>query len=195
MYVYVVSDSACAYVNSKLRFNATLTLDTLDPQHDPLAFGPMTSLDRWSFTPRSEYVGELHPDGISSSFFCSTVRIADGDRRIGTPLTYAPALGVPLSLTDPRFAPDPNVLASRLRLQLPLVMPNYQAWDPIRVLHAYDMLSGTPYTEVTARVEAELLQTPLSDEVYLDHRFRVLTLERWWQVKNTQRHNWQPLYA
>ncbi|KAI4188595.1 MAG: hypothetical protein L6R41_002023 [Letrouitia leprolyta] len=127
------------------------------PQHVDLA--------QWSSTKPSEYYGELHSDG--------------------GPLTYAPTLGVPLLYTDPRYA---HLASSRPpQLEIAYEMPKYQAWSPVKVLYAYDQLSNAPYTAATANVEAELLQVPLPEELLLEHQLRVLTLVRWWEVKNEQR--------
>ena len=58
--------------------------------------------------------------------------------------------------------------------------------SPIHILHAYDHLSNAPYTAATASVEAELIEVPMSAEAQLDHQLRILTLERWWQIRNAQ---------
>ncbi|KAL8936577.1 MAG: hypothetical protein Q9211_004115 [Gyalolechia sp. 1 TL-2023] len=103
---------------------------------------------------------------------------------IGDPLTYAPALGVPLSYTEPRYAPPASLRA--FNLQRASDMPDYQTWTPMQVLHAYDQLSGAPYTAATASIEDELLRLPLPEGVLLEYQLRILTLERWWDVKNAQ---------
>ncbi|KAI4117923.1 MAG: hypothetical protein LQ345_001943 [Seirophora villosa] len=41
---------------------------TLDAPHHPVAFDPMKSLEHFSFTPHSDYLGELHPDGTNRPF-------------------------------------------------------------------------------------------------------------------------------
>lgn len=51
----------------------------------------------------------------------------------------------------------------------------------------YDSLSNAPYTSDTANIEAELLQRPLPEHLELDHQLRIRTLERWWEVKDSQR--------
>ncbi|KAL9000995.1 MAG: hypothetical protein Q9169_000479 [Polycauliona sp. 2 TL-2023] len=104
---------------------------------------------------------------------------------VGTPLTYAPALGIPDSLRRPpgRYA---RSYAYGL-LDIPLIKPDYRKFHPIRVLHMYDSLSNAPYILSTANIETKLLQRPLPDDLELDHQLRIQTLERWWEVKSAQR--------
>lgn len=103
----------------------------------------------------------------------------------GTPLTYAPALGVPSSLLYPDKRPTQGYAYNSLHI--PLIKPDYQSFTPIQVLHMYDSLSNAPYTSNTANTEAELLQRPLPEDLELDHQLRIRTLERWWEVKDSQR--------
>ncbi|KAL8803303.1 MAG: hypothetical protein Q9182_003261 [Xanthomendoza sp. 2 TL-2023] len=133
--------------------------------HNPSPYDPPVDLGQWLFTGKSEYLGEMHPDG--------------------TPLLYAPALGTPLSLVYPEHRtlkrhPQPN-------LQLAWVKPDYHSYTPVQALQAYDNLSNAPYTPDTANAEAGLMKTPLSEDMDFDHQLRILTLERWWEVKNAQR--------
>lgn len=64
----------------------------------------------------------------------SKTQLANRDLTTGTPLTYAPALGVPICLSDPRRAVDPEYLETRLQYQLTETMPNYRIWDPFQIL-------------------------------------------------------------
>ncbi|KAL8683382.1 MAG: hypothetical protein Q9186_000644 [Xanthomendoza sp. 1 TL-2023] len=133
--------------------------------HDASTFGPPVDLGQWWFTGKSEYLGELHPDG--------------------TPLLYAPALGTPLSLVYPGH---PTLKRhAQPDLQLAWVKPDYNSYSPVQVLHAYHKLSNAPYTPEMANAEAALMQTPLSKDMEFDYQLRILTLERWWEVKNAQR--------
>ncbi|KAI4178267.1 MAG: hypothetical protein LQ348_005646 [Seirophora lacunosa] len=156
---------------------------TLDAPHHPVAFDPVKGLEHFSFTPHSDYLGELHPDGTNHPFSYSDVRLADLEQTTGTPLTYAPALGAPLHFIDPKRAPKPR----RRRGQVTKFKPGYGEWEPVQVLHAYNALSGTPSSLEMAHTEAGLIERPLCDEILLDHLLRVRTLERWWDVKNAQR--------
>ncbi|KAL8738102.1 MAG: hypothetical protein Q9181_001049, partial [Wetmoreana brouardii] len=137
--------------------NVALTPGALDASHDPLAFGP--DLDQWSFTKTSEYYGELHPDGISSS----------------DPLQQEIE-----SLTAVLLTRDSNYAPSKFARKpyLPPTMPDYRSWTPIRVLSAYDSLSQTPYTAGTEYAEAEVLNYRRSEEIWLEHLLRIRTLER-----------------
>ncbi|CAL8582885.1 hypothetical protein XPA_008526 [Xanthoria parietina] len=130
--------------------------------HEPSA---PVDLKQWSFTHESEYRGEPHPDG--------------------TPLTYAPALGIPASLLYPEKRPLQGYAYNSL--YIPSNKPEYHSFSPVQVLQMYDSLSNAPYTSDTANIEAELLQRPLPEHLEFDHQLRIRTLERWWEVKDSQR--------
>ncbi|KAI4227337.1 MAG: hypothetical protein L6R36_002480 [Xanthoria steineri] len=132
---------------------------------EPHELSAPVDLKQWSFTHESEYRGESHPDG--------------------TPLTYAPALGIPASLLYPEKRPLQGYAYNSL--YIPSNKPEYRSFSPVQVLQMYDSLSNAPYTIDTANIEAELLQRPLPEHLELDHQLRIRTLERWWEVKDSQR--------
>ncbi|KAL8629321.1 hypothetical protein Q9189_004970 [Teloschistes chrysophthalmus] len=121
----------------------------------------VVDLDVFSFTPESEY--------------------------LGTPLSYAPALGTPLTLSDPTHS------RRRESTCRPHRNRHYRGMTPVKVLQLYDELSGTQITGDTSRAEEELKllgpgQVRPEDEVLvghlrLEHELRILTLERWWPTR------------
>ncbi|KAL8950663.1 MAG: hypothetical protein Q9222_003322 [Ikaeria aurantiellina] len=153
-------------LNTIHNFFVSFAHSALDASPDPRNHSPMVDLEQWNFTDKSEYVGELHPDG--------------------TPLLYAPALGTPPSATKSDTATVNYLAMSRLFYNR--LVPDYDSWDPIDILVEYNLLSRTPCTHGMACYEWGLRQQPLDQENVLDHQIRLQTLKRWWQVKIAQQY-------
>ncbi|KAL8662276.1 MAG: hypothetical protein Q9202_004881 [Teloschistes flavicans] len=145
--------------------------------------GFTTSIDEDDSARKRRRIGLL---GVMSIMIVNSSSICFGtERPDGTPLSYAPALGIPLTLADPSHARGwlPPIVPSK--------EPSYASMTSARVLQLYDELSATQYSTATREAEREL--ELLSSEYVrpgdesrvaytrLEHKLRVRTLERWWE--------------